>query len=564
MHSLNTRLVIALNTEPSQPDDYRNWYHQEDAVDFLLSDAKGATFTLYAGLEHVYLHAILIPRTELTADTITHLREWNFNPSSTWGVVGDLNTLSIEEPLADQQIEQIVSGQQLLFLRSFQGSRTKSLYIEISQRMTHILDLHHLDERDAWCKLDQHGDIAEIIKTCRPNDHDDMQGNIVTMSASELKRYAELNNAIVFRMFDFTRYSSDSFQMWGENLTTKEVVEGNSVFGALSLDENHGSYFREIQIIDPHHWPQPNSHHTLDSTNPEDKEYCEFIAMDWKNDRIDSFSCNPKLLGNYFTKSSHPYTTSPAFFRPEVLSKYKANPEKYTLGERTLSCRGTWHIKSIGINAEGQVHAYLGDLGRLPHTEQLHWKQFNEQPKAGLPQLVVKTDFLGEFSDEYEPLVELKRQLRDLRQKRATWWELRDPTLLERTHLPSADTRNDWASEIMNLDQLLVEGLREGDLRVIANDLGQHPDKQLRALKLLEMCLVGHGIDEERAGDLMKPWHEVHNLRSALKGHASTDGGSARERTARKGYGTLVDHFKALCTACDRSLEVVISVMENA
>jgi hypothetical protein len=35
---------------------------------------------------------------------------------------------------------------------------------------------------------------------------------------------------------------------------------------------------------------------------------------------------------------------SPAFFRPEVLLKYKADRDKYTVGERDVSCRAAWHL----------------------------------------------------------------------------------------------------------------------------------------------------------------------------------------------------------------------------
>ena len=106
------------------------------------------------------------------------------------------------------------------------------------------------------------------------------------------------------------------------------------------------------------------------------------IAHDWKNKVVKEISSAPGATANYFTQSDLPFELSPAFFRPEVLSKYKADSEKYQLHERTISCRGTWSLQSYDINEAGQVHTYLVYLRHLPYEEQLHWKAHNEAPKG--------------------------------------------------------------------------------------------------------------------------------------------------------------------------------------
>ena len=111
------------------------------------------------------------------------------------------------------------------------------------------------------------------------------------------------------------------------------------------------------------------------------EEYESFLAFDWKNREIKEISCSPTALVDYFTESELPYQLTPAFFRPEVLSKFKGDREKYSLTDRSIFCRGSWHLQTYDINAEGQVHTYLVYLGRLPHEEQLHLEQYNEEPK---------------------------------------------------------------------------------------------------------------------------------------------------------------------------------------
>ena len=98
----------------------------------------------------------------------------------------------------------------------------------------------------------------------------------------------------------------------------------------------------------------------------EEREHTSFIAQDWKNKRIAEISCAPGATANYFTESDLPFELSPAYFRPEVLSKYKADSQKYTLQDRSITCRGAWHLKTYDINEAGQVHTYLVYLRQLP------------------------------------------------------------------------------------------------------------------------------------------------------------------------------------------------------
>ena len=92
-------------------------------------------------------------------------------------------------------------------------------------------------------------------------------------------------------------------------------------------------------------------------TAHEAKQYESFIAYDLKNGVVEEISCAPGATANYFTKSDLPFEITPAFFRPEVLQRYKSDPTKYTLEERSISCRGTWSLQTYDINEAGQVHA---------------------------------------------------------------------------------------------------------------------------------------------------------------------------------------------------------------
>ena len=70
-----------------------------------------------------------------------------------------------------------------------------------------LLDLHHMPERNAWCRLDQHGDIEEVIREIRvPEDSYGIGGTIVLVKRDILEEYAALTDTVLLRMFTFTRY----------------------------------------------------------------------------------------------------------------------------------------------------------------------------------------------------------------------------------------------------------------------------------------------------------------------------------------------------------------------
>ncbi|MCJ7616647.1 MAG: hypothetical protein MUO43_08945, partial [Desulfobacterales bacterium] len=143
------------------------------------------------------------------------------------------------------------------------------------------------------------------------------------------------------------------------------------------------------------------------------------------------------------------------------------------------------------------------------------------------------------------------------------WWTQRSQDALSKVHYPFTTSRDEWAEEILNLDQLVVEGLEEKWLRNKAKELGRNPDIKLRGLKLTEECLVGFGFEEEHAHQLISPFHEIHNLRSILKGHASGDDAENIKRQSLKQFGSFRQHFEHLCAECDDSIETIIEAFRE-
>ena len=534
---------------------------QEEVQDFLSSDLLEGRVILYAGFAHLFIHAVLVPRFDENDEAkIEDLMDWSLSADSTWALTTSSDDAWIAPPLDFVGSKHLGKGEKLIFLRDSDLIDAKRMYVEISQKLTHTLCLHHLLERKAWCRLDNRGDVDEVIKV---HEFDgEANGRVVSMSSEPLRQYAALSDQWLLRMFDIPRYRSGSFHGFANEQTREDISDGRNIRGWRSVSPKYASISRGIQWADPGIAKSAIAH-TAWEGEAESKQFETFIAWDWRNQNVGQYSCDPAKLANYFVPSDGPFQTSPAFFKPEVLRKYKADPEKYTIEGRTISCRGAWYFKSWGVNDAGQIHAYLCDLGGLPHEEQLHWKSFNEEPKAGLSDAVIATDFEGQWSEQYDPLVSLRNRCRYLDKHPCDWWKIRDEDLLRRTQYPLTDTREDWSDELLNLDQMVVESIVEKPIRKIAKSLGRELEHQWRGIRLLQECLIGLDFDEERAKEIVEPFHTMHSLRSTLKGHASGQKSIELEKYARKRSGNLLADFKALCERADQSLQILDDVLNQ-
>jgi hypothetical protein len=548
---------------PDDPDAFRQWVDQDDALEFLRGNIDDEELVIYANVPYTFVHGVLIPNKTIAETEFDDLLSWNYSPYPSWGVCCSAKTVSLEPPLASSGNRLLAQGQQIVFIRSFDGVPERRHYIEILQPLVHTAGLHDMPERDAWCQLDRHGDLEDKIRvlTIPPPGAEPWGGTVVLIDRDILETYAALTDSQLLRMFDFTRFRSGSFGGWGAHREERKTAAGNLHYRHGALD-GQASFVRGVQIV-----PLASQKEDLskriwpDMSNPR-KEYASFIAHDWKNNRVVEISCAPEALANYFTKSDLPFEITPAFFRPEVLLKYKSNRQKYLLQERSVSCRGTWHLKTFDINEAGQVHTYLVYLSHLPYEEQLHWKQYNEPPKAPISKRAFDTDMRGEFHLGYNPLQSLKGKLSELHRRRVSWWKLRTEGLLEQSNYPVTAAPDEWSEEILTLDQLLVEGFEERWLRKQAVELGRAPALQSRSLKLIEECLIGLSFEEEHARQITAPVHELHNLRSKLKGHASGDTARSIKSSALAAHGTFRKHFADLVTRCDEAMGTIAKAFD--
>jgi len=199
----------------------------------------------------------------------------------------------------------------IFFHRFFEGYNNGS-FLELNQKIEHILDVYWLEDKKAFCRIDELGDFEEIVTMEK-----DSKLILCTIKKKDLDFYLYLTNSILIRVFDVIRVLDIS--KFGNFKDRKEEIKKNEnekLFLKRTKQFNHGNkinaaWIRGFQII-----KNTTSIKELQKIlkGEKNRKYTDFIIDDWKNKKICEWSCDPKKLGNYFVESNLPYETSPAFF----------------------------------------------------------------------------------------------------------------------------------------------------------------------------------------------------------------------------------------------------------
>jgi hypothetical protein len=297
----------------------------------------------------------------------------------------------LEGPLAADG-RTLRGGEKLVYWRSWPGREHNP--IEIAEKFAQALEIYQVPERGVYCRLDHLGEKVDVVSIYQqPGDETRFGTAVVSVLADDLWEYTRLARCGIIFFFDFTRYRSSGFSGWS-NLERKQFAS-DDLFYEFAVDNGIGSFCRGRFIVRP-----PISQREIAKRRKaflnRKRHYAIFKAVDLVTSQKIEVSCDPAKLASYFDEASNlPLQMSPVFFKAEVLHRYKANPGKYILGDREISCKGAWFLKTHDVNSAGQVHTYLCYLGDFPYEEQLYWQSVNEWPKAPISRRAFQTDFGG-------------------------------------------------------------------------------------------------------------------------------------------------------------------------
>ena len=384
---------------------------------------------------------------------------------------------------------------------------------------------------------------------------------LVSFTWTELREYLAIADASLVRMFDFTLLDHKTFTDWPD--VDEQLIERSDTFYFRQRRGDLLAYTRGVQILRPDADSDEIANKLRNSWHGyEGREYAEFIAHDSRDRCVRKISTDPAATANYFNAKGNdlPFELSPAFFRPEVLSKYKTDREKYTVAERSVSCRTAWHLKGYDVNEAGQIHAYICDLRMLPYTEQLHWLAFNEEPKAGISDRAATNDFKGEFVTYQHPREEIISTMRRWAERPIDWWKMKDKALLDRANIPLSSSTDEWANAFLDLSKLVVEGFRLKEVRKRLDSVSISYGEKEQSILLLERLLSG--VSHPGTPTRFEGLRTVQLIRSKVAGHTAGSEAKQIARDAIANHGSYRDHFAHISGLVAQELKAIAAAFE--
>ena len=556
------------NAEQHPPDDSELslWLHGGSHVHFLLDDLNQSELTLAAlSPTQTLINSFVVPSDlpELREGPL-RLADWSPNPhhfdASTYAwawSTGNVYPLhrNDEEQRASDDLPPAVSP--LVFFRSIEGDDVVSR--EVAQDFTHSAGIHWRRERSAFSRINFRGDWEDVVS--QSTLEQSAPADLFSVRREVLDLHLAALDAVLVRVFGFIlrRPSLPTLFNFSAHVERQVTVDAEFQYREMVNAGNFG-VIRGAQIIRPQ-----LSARDIDQlvkkgriVDPSEVEPVEFIVQDIRSGGTATVSTDPSTTTNYFEMkvNSLPVDTSPAFFRPEVLGKYKASVEKYDVFEGHIKCRGGWWLKNYSANAAGQIAVYICDLRNIPQEEQIHWKTYNEAPKAGLSARAIQTDFEGKLPQVTTPRERLLEVFHRWQADEPSWWKWRLSVSPFNLTVPRMEDRKEWSDAVMWLSSGVVEGFVVKDIRRVLRDESVEVDKEWRSIKLLEQALPARGVPLP-AGQL-EALREVNECRIS-SGAVHAIGREADEfiRGLLEEHNSYRAHFESLC---DRVVKELILV----
>ena len=554
--------IAKIDNIPSHSAELREWVGADQHLRLLQENAHSDEVIVYASGPYTFIHSIVVPNEVLADASKKDLLKWSCNPyTSCAGYVSSSEGMWIERGTGRRGCEALDQGWDLIFGRTFEGwSGDGRDYFEASQEYTHLTGIHWRQEHSAYCKFDENGDLRPVISVTTGGDPKVL---LASFTSPELREYLAIADASLVRMFDFTLLDHKAFTDWPD--VDEQLIERSDAFYFRQRRGDLLSYTRGIQILRPDVDPgEIEDNHRKSWRGDEGREHAEFIAHDWRNRCVRKISTAPAATANYFNAEGNdlPFELSPAFFRPEVLSKYKTDREKYTVAERSVSCRTAWHLKGYDVNEAGQIHVYICDLRMLPYSEQLHWLAFNEEPKAGISDRAVTNDFEGEFVTYQHPREAIVSMLRRWAERPIAWWGMQDEALFDRGNIPISSSTDEWANAFLDLSKLIVEGFRVKQIRKRLDSVSVSYDEKEQSILLLERLLSG--VSHPASPPRLEGLRTIQLIRSKVAGHTAGSEAKQIASDAIATHGSYRDHFAHVCGQVVQELETIASAFEAA
>ncbi len=563
-------LLDKADEPPPDPVDYPSWFRGGRHLELLRHDVLHHELILASlGAGHSCINSYVVPMNnpELQ-DPLDGWKGLSPNPFGadatsyawTWGSSDENSFPRAERSNGGRMGNRLQGATPLVYFREIQGLTPQDpTPIEVDQSFLHAVGAYWRQQQSAYCRIDHRGDWAEIVSVASAKQYPGT--DLVSCRREDLELHLIAMDAVLVRSFEFVmRRPGSPLDIDYRNHVDRDVSTPDGFHYVEQFSEGSFGAVRGVQIIVPKLTSCEIEQLVKEGriVDPEESLPVEFVVWDWRNQEISTVSTDAETTTNYFEAASNdlPYDTSPAAFRPDVLLKYKADTQKYSVREGWIDCRGAWSLKSYSINDAGQVMVYICDLRQLPNEELLHWKSFNEEPKAGLSERAIQTDFMAEWPEDMTPREMLVDVLQRWAGRDLDWWKWRPTESPDaRVVVPRTSSRDEWQGALGRLSNDVTEGFADKVLRGILERHEDDVDKKMRSIALLERILrATGGLNGDQKFVALRELNHARNLGPA---HAGESGATDFINEVLEEHETFAAHFEYLCETLAGELTLI-------
>lgn len=383
--------------------------------------------------------------------------------------------------------------------------------IELVQHFILYYNAFFIPEKCEYRCIDSNGNIQPVARMKQEQDD-----HIIWVDAHCLREYLTAIRCYLVRYHDHHR-SIPIQESDGEPLATDAKSESlrnkHSHFRLtlfLARDENDHkirSHLRGKDVVLPY------------SCLPiEEARFAHFITGRDEEGKVLELTCDESEL-------NPPQFLTPVFFRKEVLSKYYQEPSRYKVSDSDVWCLSIWNLP-ISITEEELVHVWLGDLGRIPYEDQLHWRQFNISPRGNIPEHRIRNDLLAEFVSTDEPISTFRVAFEHVQDTaKSTYHEFfflgldkKDKHAYETLHVPLTDEEKELDEQVQALAKVTVDSI---NVDLLSRESGKKINENgiKGSIDLLGAYLNKIDIDEGHTLQILRAFHAVQSIRSTGSAH---------------------------------------------
>ena len=352
----------------------------------------------------------------------------------------------------------------LVIWREFHGIRDD--FPEVSQEFRLYHNLYPEPSRKRLLRFDRDGNESEVIR---------YGDDLVEIRADLVLSFCAVKQMALGIFVDSNRQSAKTLDELGVAEIRTPESGSTFVFNAAVVPDTF-SMKREFKSLGrllgkKYILPGPMVPENEGATS---ETYQEFIIGTEPSGKSVKYTSDPGKLADYFGKNPDaPHYFTPVFFRTEVLSKYYADPQKYSVEDGYLRCGSLWGLKLDNDNPD-YIVVWLGDLGRdLSYRERNYWLNFNIPPEGRkISQTNFQRAFLAQPTDPKKPDLVFKYELERFREefRRANGWDFirqlhtDDEHFLTGLRLLSKDNQAEFDSQLIAFTKILVDSIHENEI----------------------------------------------------------------------------------------------------